>query len=98
MRLQTSLLSLAGPLCRTAKSSDIQQVNSPSFSCCSQSSAVPRGCVINSLKRSLLDAGAVWLSMFVLGSGLGVMVASSGLPWWVASLCVNISLSHLILR
>jgi 4-azaleucine resistance transporter AzlC len=42
--------------------------------------------VINSLKRSLLDAGAVWLSMFVLGSGLGVMVASSGLPWWVAPL------------
>lgn len=42
--------------------------------------------MINSLKRSLLDAGAVWLSMFVLGSGLGVMVASSGLPWWVAPL------------
>lgn len=50
------------------------------------SDAISRGYVINSLKSTVLDAGAVWLSMFVLGSGLGVMVASSGLPWWVAPL------------
>lgn len=40
----------------------------------------------NSLKRAIRDVGAVWLSMFVLGIGLGVMVGSSGLPWWVAPL------------
>lgn len=39
-----------------------------------------------SLKRAIRDAGAVWLGMFVLGTGLGVMVSSSGLPWWVAPL------------
>lgn len=38
------------------------------------------------LLRSLRDTGMVWLSMFVLGSGLGIMVAGSGLPWWVAPL------------
>lgn len=38
------------------------------------------------LMRSLRDTGMVWLSMFVLGSGLGIMVAGSGLPWWVAPL------------
>lgn len=32
------------------------------------------------------DGSMVWLSMFVLGTGLGVMVTSSGLPWWVAPL------------
>ncbi|MBS7325418.1 MAG: AzlC family ABC transporter permease [Thiopseudomonas sp.] len=42
--------------------------------------------MIKSFKRAALDAGALWLSMFVLGSGLGVMVASSGLPLWVAPL------------
>lgn len=40
----------------------------------------------NSLKRAIRDTGAVWLSMLVLGMGLGVMVSSSGLPWWVAPL------------
>ncbi len=28
----------------------------------------------------------VWLSLFVLGIGLGVVVSSNGLPWWLAPL------------
>ncbi len=39
-----------------------------------------------SLLRAVRETGMVWLSMFVLGIGLGVMVTSSGLPWWVAPL------------
>ncbi|HLR12262.1 MAG TPA: AzlC family ABC transporter permease [Burkholderiaceae bacterium] len=30
------------------------------------------------------DAGAVWLGMFTLGVGLGVLVTSHDLPWWLA--------------
>lgn len=30
------------------------------------------------------DAGPVWLGMFALGVGLGVLVTSNGLPWWLA--------------
>ncbi len=39
-----------------------------------------------SLLLAVRDTGMVWLSMFVLGIGLGVMVTSGGLPWWVAPL------------
>ena len=30
------------------------------------------------------DAAPVWLGMFALGVGLGVLVTSNGLPWWLA--------------
>lgn len=49
-------------------------------------SALPDAHMNKSLKRAMRDTGAVWLSMLVLGIGLGVVVGSSGLPWWVAPL------------
>ncbi|HEY2238366.1 MAG TPA: AzlC family ABC transporter permease [Streptosporangiaceae bacterium] len=30
------------------------------------------------------DAGVVWLGLFTIGIGFGVLVTSHGLPWWLA--------------
>ena len=37
-----------------------------------------------SLRLAAHRAGAVWLGLFALGMGLGVLVTSNGLPWWLA--------------
>lgn len=36
------------------------------------------------LRLAAHRTGAVWLGMFALGLGLGVLVTSNGLPWWLA--------------
>lgn len=38
----------------------------------------------HSFHTAARDAAAVWLGMFVLGLGLGVLVTSHALPWWLA--------------
>lgn len=35
-------------------------------------------------KEGLRVAGVLCIGFFVMGTGLGVLVASMGLPWWVA--------------
>jgi len=39
-----------------------------------------------SLRLAAHRAGAVWLGLLALGMGLGVLVTSNGLPWWLAPL------------
>ncbi|MDF0532494.1 AzlC family ABC transporter permease [Tsukamurella sp. 8F] len=36
------------------------------------------------LRAAGRDAGVVWLGLFTLGIGFGVVVTSHGLPWWLA--------------
>ena len=36
------------------------------------------------LRLAVHRTGPVWLGMFALGLGLGVLVTSNGLPWWLA--------------
>ena len=36
------------------------------------------------LREAARDAGVVWTGLFALGIGFGVLVASHGLPWWLA--------------
>ena len=36
------------------------------------------------MKEAASRAGVIWLGLFVLGLGLGVLVASHDLPWWLA--------------
>ncbi|AKK02186.1 AzlC family ABC transporter permease [Corynebacterium epidermidicanis] len=36
------------------------------------------------LARATKRAGVVWVGVFVLGIGLGVMVPTQGFPWWLA--------------
>lgn len=36
------------------------------------------------MKEAVSRAGVIWLGLFVLGIGLGVMVTSQGLPWWLS--------------
>lgn len=35
-------------------------------------------------KDAARDAGVIWLGLFALGIGFGVVVTSYGLPWWLA--------------
>lgn len=36
------------------------------------------------LRAALRSAGVIWLGIFVLGIGFGVLVTAHGLPWWLA--------------
>jgi 4-azaleucine resistance transporter AzlC len=36
------------------------------------------------LRDAARDAGVIWLGLFALGVGFGVVVTSHGLPWWLA--------------
>lgn len=36
------------------------------------------------LTEAAQDTGVVWLGLFTLGIGFGVLVTSHGLPWWLA--------------
>ena len=36
------------------------------------------------VKDAARDAGVIWLGLFALGIGFGVVVTSHGLPWWLA--------------
>ncbi|MGL5445237.1 MAG: AzlC family ABC transporter permease, partial [[Mycobacterium] stephanolepidis] len=36
------------------------------------------------LVKAVSHAGVVWAGLFALGIGLGVVVTSHGLPWWLA--------------
>lgn len=36
------------------------------------------------LRAAARDAGSIWVGLFTLGIGFGVLVASDGLPWWLA--------------
>ncbi|WP_202864865.1 AzlC family ABC transporter permease [Rothia halotolerans] len=36
------------------------------------------------LKAAFKSAGVVWMGIFVLGLGFGVLVTAHGLPWWLA--------------
>lgn len=38
----------------------------------------------NPFRAAVRDAGAVWMGMFALGMGLGVLITSHDLPWWLA--------------
>jgi 4-azaleucine resistance transporter AzlC len=39
---------------------------------------------IGDLRDAARDAGVIWLGLFALGIGFGVVVTSHGLPWWLA--------------
>jgi predicted branched-subunit amino acid permease len=36
------------------------------------------------LHEAVREAGVVWMGLFALGIGFGVLVTSHGLPWWLA--------------
>ena len=36
------------------------------------------------LRDAAREAGVIWAGLFTLGLGFGVLVASDGLPWWLA--------------
>jgi len=36
------------------------------------------------LREAARDASVIWLGLFALGIGFGVVVTSHGLPWWLA--------------
>jgi 4-azaleucine resistance transporter AzlC len=36
------------------------------------------------LRAAAQDAGVIWLGLFALGIGFGVVVTSHGFPWWLA--------------
>lgn len=38
------------------------------------------------LRTAARDAGVIWLGLFALGIGFGVVVTSQGFPWWLAPL------------
>jgi len=38
------------------------------------------------LREAAREAGVIWAGLFTLGVGFGVLVASDGLPWWLAPL------------
>jgi 4-azaleucine resistance transporter AzlC len=45
------------------------------------------------MKEAASRAGVIWLGLFVLGIGLGVMVTSRGLPWWLAPIISTVVLA-----
>jgi len=50
----------------------------------SQLTITPRENVRGELVAAAREAGVIWLGLFVLGIGFGVVVTSHGLPWWLA--------------
>lgn len=50
------------------------------------SSSFPRPSTAQLVRTVLAEAGAVFGGFVVLGMGLGVLIASLGLPWWIAPL------------
>jgi 4-azaleucine resistance transporter AzlC len=44
----------------------------------------PRGDRATDFAVAARDAGVIWTGLFTLGIGLGVLVTSHGLPWWLA--------------
>jgi 4-azaleucine resistance transporter AzlC len=41
---------------------------------------------VRDLRTAARDAGVIWLGLFALGIGFGVLVTSHGFPWWLAPL------------
>jgi 4-azaleucine resistance transporter AzlC len=48
-----------------------------------EGAATPTGRIAD-LRDAARDAGVIWLGLFALGIGFGVVVTSHGLPWWLA--------------
>ncbi|WP_238013799.1 AzlC family ABC transporter permease [Dactylosporangium sp. AC04546] len=44
----------------------------------------PRSRRTSDLRTAAHDSGVIWLGMFALGVGFGVLVVDHGLPWWLA--------------
>jgi len=48
------------------------------------SETIAPGAGASDLRETARDASVIWLGLFALGIGFGVVVTSHGLPWWLA--------------
>jgi 4-azaleucine resistance transporter AzlC len=48
------------------------------------SETIAPGAGASDLREAARDASVIWLGLFALGIGFGVVVTSHGLPWWLA--------------
>lgn len=57
----------------------------PLYDCCMDQEVLPpQSRHRDELVKAVSHAGVVWAGLFALGIGLGVVITSHGLPWWLA--------------